>query len=86
MPGITISLPEDIVKSVRIPPGEIEDELRKELAASLYVRQALSFGKARKLANMTNWQFQQLLAKHKIARNYDDADLTEDLAYADGDT
>ncbi len=85
MPDIVISFPEDIVKSVRIPPEEIEGEVRKEIAAALYARQALSFGKARKLANLTGWQFQQLLAKHKIARNYDEVDLAEDLAYADGD-
>jgi predicted HTH domain antitoxin len=86
MSGITISLPEDIVRSVRIPPDEIEDELRKELAVALYVRQVLSFGKARKLADLTVWQFHKLLAKHKIARNYGEEELKEDLAYADGDS
>lgn len=84
MPGIVISLPEDIVRSVRIPPDEIEDELRKELAVALYARQALSFGKARKLANLNHWQFLELLAKHKIETSYGEAELDEDIAYADG--
>ena len=86
MSGITISLSEEIAKSVRIPPDEVEDEIRKELAASLYARKALSFGKARKLARLSTWQFQQLLAKHKISRHFHDADLSEDIAYAKSDT
>ena len=82
MPEITISLSEDIVRAVRLPPDEIEEELRKELAVSLYARQALSFGKSRKLAKMTIWQFQRLLAKRKVAPHYDDMELGEDIAYA----
>jgi len=86
MPGITISLSEDIVGSVRIPPDEIEEELRKELAVALYARQVLSMGKARKLANITVWEFRQLVAKHKLVTSYNDADLAEDIAYANSDS
>lgn len=86
MPGITIALSEDVVGSVRIPPDEIEDELRKELAVALYARGVLSAAKARKLANQTVWQFQQLLDRHELARDYDEIELAEDLAYAHGDS
>lgn len=86
MPGITISLSEDIVGSVRIPPDEIEEELRKELAVALYARQILSMGKARKLANVTVWEFRQLVAKHNLVTTYNEAELAEDIAYANSDS
>jgi predicted HTH domain antitoxin len=48
----------------------------------LYQRRVLSIGKARILAQMTRWEFEELLGKRKITRHYTNADLEEDIQYA----
>jgi len=40
----------------------------------------LSFGKAREMAGMTVWTFQQLLGSRGISTHYDIEDYEEDLA------
>lgn len=52
------------------------------LALVLYQRGVLSLGKARRLAGVTRWHFEQILADHHIPRHYTEADLQEDLHYA----
>jgi predicted HTH domain antitoxin len=51
----------------------------------LYERGALALGKARLLAGMTRWEFEELLGQRRIVRHYTAADLAEDICYADGD-
>jgi len=80
-----LEIPPDILNSLRLPPDEIEHELRIELALALYQRGALSLGKARLLAQMTRWEFEELLGSRKITRHYTQTDLDEDLQYAMGD-
>ena len=55
------------------------DDLRTELAVSLYAQGRLSVGKARELAKMSLWEFRQLLAFRRISPHYDEADLEEDV-------
>ena len=82
MAKLTLEVPSEVVDAVKLPPAEIEPELRKELALALYQRGVLSLGKARILAGMTRWQLEQLLADRRIPRHY--ADLQDDLDYAHG--
>jgi len=83
--GLTIEISDEIVSAVKLPPKEVEYELRKELALALYTRGTLSFGKARELAQLTYWEFDDLLGHRKIVRHYSDVDLKEDIKYAAGD-
>ena len=62
-----------------LPPDELPDRLRRELAIRLYDKGLLSFGKARQLAGMTRWDFRNLLGREGILRRYDVAELEEDL-------
>ena len=55
------------------------EELRRELAVSLFQQGKLSFGKARELAGMTVWAFQQLLGSRGIPVHYGIEDYEEDL-------
>jgi predicted HTH domain antitoxin len=84
MAKLTLEVPSEVVDAVKLPPAEVEAELRKELALALYQRGVLSLGKSRVLAGMTRWQFEELLADRRIPRHYTDADLQDDLAYAHG--
>lgn len=42
---------------LKLPEGEVESRIKKELAIRLYEKKILSFGQARKVANMTKWEF-----------------------------
>jgi predicted HTH domain antitoxin len=73
-----------VLEAVKLPPAEVEKEFRKELALALYQRGVLSLGKARLLAQMTRWEFEELLGQRGILRHYSEADLEEDVRYALG--
>ncbi len=79
---ITIDIPESIVHAVRLPEHRIEQDIRIELALSLYQQNILSFGKARELAGMGKYEFGKLLGDRHIARHYGEEELQQDLKYA----
>ncbi|MFH1929488.1 MAG: UPF0175 family protein [Chloroflexota bacterium] len=84
MEKLMLEIPGEVVEAVKLPPGEVERELRKELALALYDRGVLSLGNARALAQMTRWDFEELLGQRGIARHYTRTDLDEDIRYAFG--
>jgi predicted HTH domain antitoxin len=55
------------------------EELRRELAIHLFQQGKLSFGKAREMAGMSVWTFQQFLGSRDIVVHYDIPDYEEDL-------
>ncbi len=71
-----LNIPQDILDSARLT---IHD-LRTEIAVSLYAQRRLSIGKAHELADMSLWEFRQLLAFRRISPDYDLSDLDEDIA------
>jgi len=73
---ISIEIPREIIHITRMTP----QELRRELAIYLFQQDKLSFGKAKELADMTVWAFQQLLGSKGIPIHYDIDDYEEDLA------
>ena len=73
---VAIEIPREILHAARMTPGE----MKRELAVSLFQLGKLSFGKAREMAGMTVWAFQQLLGDRGIAVHYEVADYEEDLA------
>lgn len=70
-----VEVDQDIPDSARLAPSE----LKVEMAVHLYEQGRLSVGKARELADMTLWEFRQLLASRRIPPHYDEADLDEDV-------
>jgi predicted HTH domain antitoxin len=85
MPKITVDIPDDVAEVLRLPPAEAEQEVRKELAVTLYARQLLPLGKARQLAGLSRRDFEALLGERQISRHYSEEELKEDLDYAFGD-
>ncbi len=79
----TLKIPDEVIDALRVPPDEVEAELYKELALALYQRGMLSSGKATALSGLTRQQFEDLLGQRKIKRHYGEADLEEDLKYAE---
>jgi predicted HTH domain antitoxin len=77
-----IAIPEDVYDALELPEGERESAVRQELAVSLYARGALSFGKARALADLSKVEFHRLLGDREVARHYTHEELEEDAEYA----
>ena len=82
---LSLEIPAEVIDAVKLPPKEMEQEFRKELALALYQRGVLSLGKARLLAKMTRWEFEELLGQRKIPRHYTQRELEEDIRYGLGD-
>ena len=70
-----IEIPQHLLQAARATPRE----LKIELAVQLYQQRRLSIGHARELANMSLWEFRQLLASRRISPHFDVADLDEDM-------
>ena len=56
-----------------------EQAIRQELALQLYAQNIFTFAQARQLANLSVWEFQQILGQNKIERHYDETDLAQDI-------
>lgn len=82
---LNLDIPDEILASLQLPPERAAEELKKDLAVALYARGALSFAEARRLTDLSRREFDALLGERRVPRQYDEDDLSEDLAYADGD-
>jgi len=84
MNDVLLRVPAEVIEAIRLPLEQMERELRKELAVALYQRRVLSVGKARILAQISRWAFEELLGRRRIVRHYTQPDLEEDIQYAFG--
>ncbi len=71
-----LKIPQEILDSARLTVND----LKTEIAVSLYAQGRLSIGKARELADMSLWEFRQLLGFRRISPHYDVSDLDEDMS------
>jgi len=74
---VAIEIPREILHVTRLTVRE----LKQELAIYLFQQGKLSFGKARELAEMTVWDFQQVLGSRGIPVHYDLEEFEEDLVF-----
>jgi len=72
----------EVPEGLRIPPGELEERLRVELALRLYEKGIASLGQARRIAGLPKWDFLELLAREGIPLHYGEEELREDLEVA----
>ena len=59
---MSIVIPDEILQFTRLTAAEI----MQELALALFQRERLTLGQASRLAGVSQWQFQQLLAGRNI--------------------
>lgn len=72
---VSITIPQTVVYASRMTP----EELRRELAISLFQQNKLSFGKAREMADMNIWDFQYMLSQRGVSVHYDLPEYEADL-------
>ncbi len=82
MPKLSVDIPDDVAAALRLPPDTAEEEVRKELAVTLYARRLLPLGKARQLAGVSRRDFEALLSKRQMPRDYTEENLEVDFDYA----
>ncbi len=70
-----LHLPDEII----LPLDLSEEELRMELAIALYAAKKISFGKARKLADIDWYTFRGILTERGIPAHYDIEDFEQDM-------
>ncbi len=75
MDNINIEIPREIIQSARLTT----QDLKRELALVLFQQNKISFGKAKELAGLNVWTFQQLLGERGINIHYDVDDFNDDL-------
>jgi predicted HTH domain antitoxin len=83
--SLQLSIPDQVLSAIRLPEHRIEPALLQELAIALYTQELLSFGKARELAQMSKYEFGQLLGQRGVLRHYTNEELEDDLNYASGE-
>jgi len=80
--ALTMLIPDEVIETIRLPRNRIESELLKEMAYTLYQRELVSMGVARRFANLGKWDFIEGLAERGILRHYDENEADEDIIYA----
>ena len=82
MTQLTLAIPDEVITALKVPPDEIESTLRRELALALYQRRVLPLAKAAALAQVSRWDFEELLCQRHVERPFSEQDLAEDLQFA----
>jgi predicted HTH domain antitoxin len=76
MASVMIEIPEDVLDSARLTVPE----LKLEIAVALYAQGKLSISKARELADMSLWEFRQVLGARRIPTHLRPEDVDADVA------
>ncbi len=74
--NIALEIPRELPQVTKMTRAE----LKQELALALFAQNKISFGKARELAGLTVWQFQNELGRRGIPPHYDAEEFAEDVA------
>lgn len=75
MNAVTVEVPQDVLDSARVTA----DDLKVEMAVTLYAQGRPSAGKARQLAGLALTEFRALLASRRVPAHVDETDLDDDL-------
>ena len=71
---MSIDIEDDMLRAA----GMTADDLKLELAVLLF-QKGLTLGQASRVAGMSQFDFQQVLASRRIAVHYDEDDFKEDV-------
>ena len=76
---LSLSIPDSVLHSLKLPEKSVHNDLMKLLAVKLYEKGALGIGKASELCSKSRIDFMRVLAEEGIVLNYDDKELDRDL-------
>lgn len=79
MNGVTLEIPDSIVKNMRVPRKRAGDILMEELALRLFEDGVITSGQGAQLLSMHRLEFESFLARNRVSLMRDDVDLEKDL-------
>jgi len=78
MNDLVLTLPGEALANARIPPAELERELRRRLAAALFSDGIVGGAAACRLAGMDKAEFQHWLGEHRISQPLRESDYMQE--------
>ena len=79
MEEITVKVPRDLVRILKVRDEEVPKLVKLYLAIELYREGKVSLGKAAEIAEVSKWEMMEILASKGIPLQYDVKDLEEDI-------
>jgi len=76
---VEMEIPRDVLFAARIDEKKASLELKRHLALYLFEKEVLSFGKSSELAEMSQWDFMDLLGNKGIPLHYGTKEFEEDI-------
>lgn len=76
---ISVTVPDDVVAALKLPPRSVESDLRKELAVHLVAEGLLPVASGCRLAGWSRLAFERLLGERQIPAGYTTDDLDQDV-------
>ena len=83
MTMICIEIPDEIASHLRIPPKQIETQLKRELAIHLVAEGICSLAQGASIAQMPRLSFERLLGERKIPYDIKIEDIKRELELLD---
>ena len=80
--SLTLEIPDEVSRAMRLPLPEVKSRLQLELAVSLYGQGILGLGKAAELAGLSRWELNDIMARRGVPMHYSQTELNEDLTFA----
>ena len=77
---ISLSIPDSVLHSLKLPEKTVQKDLMKLLAVKLYEKGALGLGIASELCGASRNDFFHILKEEQVFLNYDDEELDRDIA------
>ena len=81
MSTVTLQLPEDIVARLAASPEAAASRVKTELALGLYSQGLITHFEACQTADLSRFEFEDLLGRREIVRPYTPDMLNEDLRH-----
>ena len=78
MEEISVKVPRDLVRILKVRDEEIPKLVRLYLAIELYRERKVSLGKAAEIAGVNKWEMMEILASKNIPIQYNVEDLEND--------
>jgi len=80
--SVTVDIDAELLSSAGLSERMLVDEVKLELALSLYRRELISAGKAAEVAGLKRGYFENILKSRGLGSEYSEEMLAEDLAFA----
>ncbi|MEM9451526.1 MAG: UPF0175 family protein [Cyanobacteria bacterium P01_E01_bin.6] len=79
--SLHLTIPDSVVSQLHLPSHNIQVELQKQLAVSLYEKGMISFDAACELSNMECWEFGRLVNAKDLAQRCGRVDARGEVFY-----